>query len=69
LAQSRLNAWEALFEQAMRIVDSVAASGLRFEDWSFGGYDALRAAHHAEQAAGDAGELPFALLPDTRRFA
>jgi predicted nucleotidyltransferase component of viral defense system len=37
LAQSRLNAWEALFEQAMRIVDSVAASGLRFEDWSFGG--------------------------------
>jgi predicted nucleotidyltransferase component of viral defense system len=37
LAQSRLNAWEALFERAMRIVDSVAASGLRFEDWSFGG--------------------------------
>jgi len=37
LALSRLNAWEALFERAMQIVDSAAASGLRFEDWSFGG--------------------------------
>lgn len=37
MTQSRPDAWEALFERAMRIVDSVAASGLRFEDWSFGG--------------------------------
>jgi predicted nucleotidyltransferase component of viral defense system len=37
LAQGRLNAWQALFARAMQIVDSVAASGLRFDEWSFGG--------------------------------
>jgi predicted nucleotidyltransferase component of viral defense system len=37
LAQSRLTAWRGLFTRAMRIVDSVAASGERFDDWSFGG--------------------------------
>lgn len=37
MVQSRLNAWEALFERAMQIVDAVGASGVRFEDWSFGG--------------------------------
>jgi predicted nucleotidyltransferase component of viral defense system len=37
LAQSRLNDWRGLFARAMRIVDSVAATGERFDDWSFGG--------------------------------
>ena len=37
MAQSRLNDWQALFARAMQIVDSVAASGQRFDDWSFGG--------------------------------
>jgi len=37
LAQSRLNDWQALFARTMEIVDSVAASGQRFDDWSFGG--------------------------------
>jgi len=37
LAQGRLNDWRALFARAMRIIDSVAASGERFADWSFGG--------------------------------
>jgi hypothetical protein len=47
LAQSSLTAWEALFERAMRIVDSAGASGLRFEDWSFGGGTVLmRRFHH-----------------------
>lgn len=37
MAQSRLNDWQALFARTMEIVDSVAASGQRFDDWSFGG--------------------------------
>jgi len=37
VAEERLNAWEILFRRALQIVDSVAASGTRFDDWSFGG--------------------------------
>lgn len=37
MAQGRLNNWRTLFARAMQIVDSVAASGERFDDWSFGG--------------------------------
>jgi len=37
LAENRLNAWETLFRRALEIIDSVAASGTRFDDWSFGG--------------------------------
>jgi hypothetical protein len=37
LAEDRVNAWEILFRRALEIVDSVAASGTRFDDWSFGG--------------------------------
>lgn len=37
MAEDRLIAWETLFRRALEIVDSVAASGARFEDWSFGG--------------------------------
>lgn len=37
MAEDRLTAWEILFRRALEIVDSVAASGTRFDDWSFGG--------------------------------
>ena len=37
MAEERLNAWEILFRRALEIVDSIAASGTRFDDWSFGG--------------------------------
>lgn len=37
MAEERLNAWEILFRRALEIVDSVAASGTRFDDWSLGG--------------------------------
>ena len=37
MAEDRVNAWEILFRRALEIVDSVAASGTRFDDWSFGG--------------------------------
>ncbi len=37
MAEDRLNVWEILFRRALEIVDAVAASGTRFDDWSFGG--------------------------------
>ena len=37
MAEARLKAWEALFRRALEIIDSVGASGERFDDWSFGG--------------------------------
>jgi hypothetical protein len=37
VTEDRLIAWEILFRRALEIVDSVAASGTRFDDWSFGG--------------------------------
>lgn len=42
-----MKAWEVLFERAMQIVDSVATSGQRFDNWSFGGGTVLmRRFHH-----------------------
>lgn len=37
----RAQAWEILFGHALVIIDSVGASGTRFDDWSFGGGTAL----------------------------
>lgn len=37
MTRDRLNAWETLFRRAMKVIDSVAASGTRFDDWTFGG--------------------------------
>lgn len=37
MTSDRLNAWEILFRRALSIIDAVAASGTRFDDWSFGG--------------------------------
>lgn len=37
MAEERLKAWETLFRRALEIIDSVGASGTRFNDWSFGG--------------------------------
>lgn len=37
MAEERLNAWKVLFRRALDILDAVAASRTRFDDWSFGG--------------------------------
>jgi predicted nucleotidyltransferase component of viral defense system len=46
MAEDRLKAWELLFRRALEIVDSVAASGTRFDDWSFGGGTVLMRRYH-----------------------
>ena len=35
--KERLDAWKVLFRRALEIIDAVAASSTRYEDWSFGG--------------------------------
>jgi predicted nucleotidyltransferase component of viral defense system len=37
MAEDRLKIWEALFQRALTLIDSVARLGARFEPWSFGG--------------------------------
>lgn len=37
MAEERLEAWKVLFRRALEIIDAVAASGTRYDDWSFGG--------------------------------
>lgn len=37
MAEDGLNAWKVLFSRALEIIDAVAASRTRFDDWSFGG--------------------------------
>jgi predicted nucleotidyltransferase component of viral defense system len=37
MAEDRLRTWEILFQRALSLIDSVAASGAVFEPWSFGG--------------------------------
>jgi hypothetical protein len=37
MSRERTQAWEILFGRALEIMDSVAQSGTRFDDWSFGG--------------------------------
>jgi hypothetical protein len=37
MAQDRLNAWKVLFRRALEIIDAVAGSSTRYDDWSFGG--------------------------------
>ena len=47
MAEDRLNAWKTLFRRALAIIDAIAASGTRYEDWSFGGGTVLmRRFHH-----------------------
>jgi Nucleotidyl transferase AbiEii toxin, Type IV TA system len=41
MAQDRLKIWEALFQRALTLIDSVARLGARFEPWSFGGATVL----------------------------
>lgn len=41
-----LDAWEILFRRALEIIDSVSASGTRFDDWSFGGGTVLMRRYH-----------------------
>jgi len=37
VTEDRLNVWKVLFRRALEIIDAVAASRTRFDDWSFGG--------------------------------
>lgn len=37
MAEDRLKIWEALFERALVLIDSVAKAGITLSDWSFGG--------------------------------
>ena len=37
MTDDRQNAWKVLFRRALEIIDAVAASRTRFDDWSFGG--------------------------------
>jgi len=54
VAQDRLNAWKSLFRRALEIIDAVAASGTRYDDWSFGGGTVLmrRFSHRASKDVG-----------------
>lgn len=46
MAEDRLKIWEALFQRALVIIDSVSAAGITLEDWSFGGGTVLMRRHH-----------------------
>ena len=37
MAEERVDAWKVLFGRALEIIDAAAASGTRYDDWSFGG--------------------------------
>jgi len=37
VAVERVDAWKVLFRRALEIIDAAAASGTRYDDWSFGG--------------------------------
>ena len=45
MAADPLNAWEALFQRALELIDSVRYAGIRLEDWSFGGGTVLMRRH------------------------
>lgn len=45
MAQDRLKTWEKLFERALVLIDSVSASGVTLDDWSFGGGTVLMRRH------------------------
>jgi predicted nucleotidyltransferase component of viral defense system len=45
VAQDRLKIWEVLLQRALKLIDSVTASGTNFEPWSFGGGTVLMLRH------------------------
>jgi predicted nucleotidyltransferase component of viral defense system len=45
MAEDRLKLWETLFKRALALIDSVTASGVSFEPWSFGGGTVLMRRH------------------------
>ena len=45
MADERLNAWEALFQRALQILDSAPRAGTMLRDWSFGGGTVLMRRH------------------------
>lgn len=46
MSDDRPAAWKILFRRALEIIDSVAASGTRYDDWSFGGGTVLMRRYH-----------------------
>ncbi len=46
MVDERLNAWEALFQRALQILDSAPRAGTMLRDWSFGGGTVLMRRHH-----------------------
>lgn len=45
MADSRLTAWETLFQRALTLIDSVGKAGITLENWSFGGGTVLMLRH------------------------
>ena len=46
MADDRLKSWEALFQRALTLIDSVSATGVVLDDWTFGGGTVLMRRHH-----------------------
>lgn len=46
MAEDRLKIWEALFQRALVIIDSISGAGVALDDWSFGGGTVLMRRHH-----------------------
>lgn len=46
MAEDRLKIWEALFQRALILIDSVLDAGITLSDWSFGGGTVLMRRHH-----------------------
>src|SRR5258706_10811127 len=45
MAEDQLKTWETLFQRALKLIDSVAESGTKLENWSFGGGTVLMLKH------------------------
>jgi predicted nucleotidyltransferase component of viral defense system len=45
MAEDQLKTWETLFQRALKLIDSVAESGTKLENWSFGGGTVLMRRH------------------------
>ncbi len=46
MAEDRLKIWEALFQRALTLIDSVGEAGVVLDDWTFGGGTVLVRRHH-----------------------
>lgn len=46
MVEDRLRIWEALFQRALELIDSVGHAGITIQHWSFGGGTVLMRRHH-----------------------